>query len=34
MFEMPGTNASEFNVTIDYAKKMFNKSKLSSLKVA
>jgi ATP-dependent Clp protease ATP-binding subunit ClpX len=34
MFEMPGTPATEFNVTIDYAKKMFNKSKLSSLKVA
>ncbi|MFA9206540.1 MAG: ATP-dependent Clp protease ATP-binding subunit ClpX [Burkholderiaceae bacterium] len=34
MFEMPGTSATEFNVTIDYAKKMFNKSKLSSLKVA
>jgi ATP-dependent Clp protease ATP-binding subunit ClpX len=34
MFEMPGTTATEFNVTIDYAKKMFNKSKLSSLKVA
>ncbi|NQW78262.1 MAG: ATP-dependent Clp protease ATP-binding subunit ClpX [Chitinophagaceae bacterium] len=34
MFEMPGTNATEFNVTIEYAKKMFNKSKLSSLKVA
>ena len=34
MFEMPGTSATEFNVTIDYAKKMFNKSKLSTLKVA
>jgi ATP-dependent Clp protease ATP-binding subunit ClpX len=34
MFEMPGTAATEFNVTIDYAKKMFNKSKLSTLKVA
>ncbi|TRZ82016.1 MAG: ATP-dependent Clp protease ATP-binding subunit ClpX [Sediminibacterium sp.] len=34
MFEMPGTSTTEFNVTIDYAKKMFNKSKLSSLKVA
>lgn len=34
MFEMPGTNATEFDVTIEYAKKMFNKSKLSSLKVA
>ena len=34
MFEMPGTAATEFNVTIDYAKKMFNKSKLSALKVA
>jgi len=34
MFEMPGTTATEFNVTIEYAKKMFNKSKLSTLKVA
>jgi ATP-dependent Clp protease ATP-binding subunit ClpX len=34
MFEMPGTNATEFTVTIEYAKKMFNKSKLSALKVA
>jgi len=34
MFEMPGTNATEFNVTLDYAKNMFNKSKLSTLKVA
>ncbi len=34
MFEMPGTNATEFNVTVDYAKNMFNKSKLSTLKVA
>jgi len=34
MFEMPGTNATEFNLTLDYAKSMFNKSKLSKLKVA
>ena len=34
MFEMPGTNATEFNVTLDYAKNMFDKSKLSTLKVA
>jgi len=34
MFEMPGTNTSEFNVSVDYAKAMFNKSKLSKLKAA
>ncbi len=34
MFEMPGTATTEFNVTIEYAKKMFNKSKISTLKVA
>jgi ATP-dependent Clp protease ATP-binding subunit ClpX len=34
MFEMPGTNVTEFNVTLDYAKNMFDKSKLSTLKVA
>jgi ATP-dependent Clp protease ATP-binding subunit ClpX len=34
MFEMPGTNATEFNVTLGYAKNMFDKSKLSTLKVA
>jgi ATP-dependent Clp protease ATP-binding subunit ClpX len=34
MFEMPGTNTTEFNVTLEYATAMFNKSKLSKLKVA
>ena len=34
MFEMPGTNITEFNVTLEYAKSMFNKSKLSKLKAA
>ena len=34
MFEMPGTNVNEFIVTLDYAKNMFDKSKLSTLKVA
>lgn len=34
MFEMPGTNITEFNVTIEYAQAMFNKSKLSKLKAA
>ncbi len=34
MFEMPGTNVNEFNVTLEYAKNMFDKSKLSTLKVA
>lgn len=34
MFDMPGTNIKEFNVTLDYAMHQFNKSKLSMLKVA
>ena len=34
MFEMPGTNITEFNVTLEYAQAMFNKSKLSKLKAA
>jgi len=34
MFEMPGTNVTEFNVTLAYAKNMFDKSKLGTLKVA
>ncbi|MDP3393201.1 ATP-dependent Clp protease ATP-binding subunit ClpX [Sediminibacterium sp.] len=34
MFELPGTNATTLNVTLDYAEKMFSKSKLSALKVA
>lgn len=34
MYEMPGTNTTEFNVTLAYAKNRFEKSKLSTLKVA
>ena len=34
MYEMPGTNTTEFNVTLAYSKNMFDKSKLSTLKVA
>jgi ATP-dependent Clp protease ATP-binding subunit ClpX len=34
MFDLPGTDITEFNVTLDYAKQMFDKSKLSALKVA
>jgi len=34
MIEMPGTNATEFNVTLEYAQARFNKSKLSKLKAA
>lgn len=34
MFELPGTNITTLNVTLDYAEKMFSKSKLSALKVA
>jgi ATP-dependent Clp protease ATP-binding subunit ClpX len=34
MFELPGTDTKEFHVTLDYAKNMFDKSKISALKVA
>lgn len=34
MFELPGTDTKVFHVTLDYAKNMFNKSKISALKVA
>ncbi len=34
MFELPGTDTKEFHVTLDYAKQMFDKSKMSALKVA
>lgn len=34
MFELPGTEVTTLNVTLDYAEKMFSKSKLSALKVA
>jgi hypothetical protein len=34
MFELPGTDTKEFHVTLDYAINMFNKSKISALKVA
>lgn len=34
MFELPGTDTKLFHVTLDYAKNMFDKSKLSALKVA
>jgi ATP-dependent Clp protease ATP-binding subunit ClpX len=34
MFELPGTDTKELIVTLDYAKSMFSKSKLSALKVA
>ncbi|WP_026765032.1 ATP-dependent Clp protease ATP-binding subunit ClpX [Sediminibacterium salmoneum] len=34
MFELPGTETTSLNVTLDYAEKMFSKSKLSALKVA
>ena len=34
MFELPGTDIKEFAVTLDYAKQMFDKSKLNALKVA
>jgi ATP-dependent Clp protease ATP-binding subunit ClpX len=34
MFELPGTDQTELRVTLDYAERMFNKSKLSLLKVA
>ena len=34
MFELPGTDTKVFHVTLAYAKNMFNKSKISALKVA
>jgi ATP-dependent Clp protease ATP-binding subunit ClpX len=34
MFELPGTDTKEFHVTLAYAKDMFDKSKISALKVA
>lgn len=34
MFELPGTDTKEFHVSLDYAKQMFDKSKISTLKVA
>ncbi len=34
MFELPGTDAKQLHVTKTYAEQMFNKSKLSALKVA
>jgi len=34
MFELPGSATKELHVTLDYAEQMFNKSKVSLLKVA
>ena len=34
MFELPGTDTKDFHVTLAYAKDMFDKSKISALKVA
>lgn len=34
MFELPGSEEKEFNLTLEYAKSMFEKSKMSMLKVA
>jgi ATP-dependent Clp protease ATP-binding subunit ClpX len=34
MFEMPGTTQKELHVTLEYATRMFSKSKMSLLKVA
>ncbi len=34
MFEMPGKSETQLEITLDYAERMFNKSKLSLLKVA
>jgi ATP-dependent Clp protease ATP-binding subunit ClpX len=34
MFELPGTDTKVFNLSLAYAKNMFDKSKLSALKVA
>ena len=34
MFELPGTDTKEFHLTLTYAQNMFDKSKISALKVA
>ena len=34
MYELPGTDTKTFHVSLDYAKDMFDKSKINSLKVA
>jgi ATP-dependent Clp protease ATP-binding subunit ClpX len=34
MFELPGTATRHLHITLPYAQQMFNKSKLSALKVA
>jgi ATP-dependent Clp protease ATP-binding subunit ClpX len=34
MFELPSSKESRFNFTLEYAKRKFDKSKLSMLKVA
>src|SRR3954468_320702 len=34
MFEMPGSNVKDFHVTLEYATRQFNKSKMNMLKVA
>jgi len=34
MFELPGTDTKEFHLTLTYVKNMFDKSKISALKVA
>jgi len=34
MFDLPGTDIKEFEVNLEYTKKMFDKSKLNELKVA
>ena len=34
MFEMPGTKETSFKLTAEYARSMFEKSKMSMLKVA
>jgi ATP-dependent Clp protease ATP-binding subunit ClpX len=34
MFELPGTATAEFRVTLDYARRQFDKGKMNLLKVA
>ena len=34
MYELPSTNETQFNLDLEYAKRKFDKSKLSLLKVA
>jgi ATP-dependent Clp protease ATP-binding subunit ClpX len=34
MFELPGSNTRDLRVTVDYARRQFDKSKMNLMKVA